>query len=183
MADTSERSDSPSRPRLIDKTTVFFTLIALASGAGVWWVHGPSTFQATLNEGLILLALILPVIAAAMLIGSYVQRLIPQAIIERWLGSRSGLRGYLVATLAGVVTPGGPFAAFPLVVALYRAGAAFEICIVYLTAWALLGIHRILIWEIPLLGFDFVAVRVIVSLPLPLVAGLLARRIVRGPRP
>jgi hypothetical protein len=35
------------------------------------------------------------------------------------------------------------------------------------------------IWELPFLGHDFVLLRVLVSLPLPVVAGLLARALLR----
>jgi hypothetical protein len=35
------------------------------------------------------------------------------------------------------------------------------------------------VWELPFLGHDFVALRVLASLPLPLAAGLLARAIAR----
>ena len=51
--------------------------------------------------------------------------------------------------------------------------------ITYLTAWSVLGLHRLVIWELPLLGTDFVITRFLASLPLPLVAGLFARAVIR----
>jgi len=38
-------------------------------------------------------------------------------------------------------------------------------------------VQRVLIWEIPLLGPDFAITRYLISLPLPILAALLARRI------
>jgi len=63
---------------------------------------------------------------------------------------------------------------FPILVGLRGAGAGFPVCIVYVTAWATLGIQRIVVWELPFLGPDFVLLRVLASLPLPIIAGLLA---------
>ncbi len=168
---------------VLDNTTLFFLFLALAAGAAVFRLRGEEVFIDALSHSLGLLAMIAPVILGAMMIGAYVQRLIPQNVVERWLGSESGLRGLLVATAAGAITPGGPFAAFPLVVALYRSGAAFETGIAYLTAWSVLGLNRVLMWEIPFLGVEFSVLRYVVSLPLPLIAGLLARALMRRVRP
>ena len=47
----------------------------------------------------------------------------------------------------------------------------------YVTAWSLLGVQRLLVWEIPLMGGEFVLLRFAVSAVLPVVAGLIARQI------
>jgi uncharacterized membrane protein YraQ (UPF0718 family) len=71
--------------------------------------------------------------------------------------------------------PGGPFASFPLVLALSQAGADIGALIAFLVAWAAIGINRLLIWEIPFMGLEFSALRFVSSLPLPLIAGAIAR--------
>jgi hypothetical protein len=45
--------------------------------------------------------------------------------------------------------------------------------VAYLTAWSLFGLQRIIMWEIPFLGVQVVAIRVAVSLVFPFVAGWL----------
>src|SRR5690625_3475325 len=101
---------------VLDNTTVFFFFLAIAAGTAVYLVHGDAVFQDALFQALGLLMLVAPIVVGAMLMGAYVKRLIPQHVIQHWLGSGSGLRGLVVATCAGAITPGGPFAAFPLVV-------------------------------------------------------------------
>jgi hypothetical protein len=64
---------------------------------------------------------------------------------------------------------------FPLVTALHAAGTGRSALIAYLTSWSTLGLQRILAWELPLMGVEFAALRFVVSLPLPLVAGLVSR--------
>jgi hypothetical protein len=47
----------------------------------------------------------------------------------------------------------------------------------YLTSWALLGVHRIAAFEIPILGWRFVACRVAASLLVPVAVGWVAQAI------
>jgi hypothetical protein len=54
-------------------------------------------------------------------------------------------------------------------------GADIGAVVVFITTWALLGYQRALVWELPFLGQDFVLWRIVVSLPLPFIAGFLAR--------
>lgn len=163
---------------LLDHSTLIFIALALVSGAALWWLKGEEAFDSAALSAVMLIGMIIPIILIAMVISSYVRKLLPTAVVERWLGSESGLRGLAVAILGGAVTPGGPFAAFPLVVGFYRTGASFEICVAYLTSWAVLGLNRVLIWELPFLGVDFVLLRLLVSLPLPVIAWLLAKLLV-----
>ncbi|MFV8835564.1 permease [Aquisalimonas sp.] len=162
---------------------MFFLALAAMAGAATWWQHGTAVFSDTLQQALGLMVWIVPVLVGALLVGAYVQRLIPRTTMEHWLGGRSGLRGLTVATVAGAITPGGPFTAFPLVVGLHRAGASTEVCVAYLTAWSVLGLNRVLVWELPFLGVDFVALRLLVSLPLPFLAGFATRLILRRVQP
>lgn len=172
-------SSSRTRRFRPDGTTFFFIGLAVCSGIAVYYLRGVEGFVTALGNGLQLLLWMLPVLVGAVLISAYVQSLIPRAAMQRWLGKDSGFRGLLLASAAGAVTPGGPFAAFPLVIALYRAGADFPVCVTYLTAWSVLGLNRVLIWELPLIGVDFVLMRLAVSLPLPIMAGLIAHVLCR----
>ena len=164
----------------IDWMTWFFALLAVVSGAALWIKSGNQAFVESGVASLELLLTITPIIVAAMLIGGYVQALVPKQFVQKWLGTESGLKGQLIATFAGAVTPGGPFTAFPMVLILYRSGASFAVCINYLTAWSVLGISRLLIWEIPFFDADFILLRMLASLPLALIAGYGAQWLFRN---
>lgn len=168
---------APAGPRVFGGGALAFGLLALAAGSACWLLAGRAAFLQAAADSLLLLARITPLILAAMLVGGYVQTLIPRDKVARWLGGRSGWRGLALAVALGTMTPGGPFASFPLVYVLWRSGADLGTAIAYLTAWSVIGLHRLFIWEIPLLGTDLAILRYAVSLPLPFVAGLLARRI------
>jgi len=86
----------------------------------------------------------------------------------------------------GALTPGGPFVPFPLVASLWKAGTGIGPLVSYLTAWSLLGFHRILIYEGPIMGWRFVAVRLASAILAPIGVGyvaILLDRLLTGWRP
>ena len=94
---------------------------------------------------------------------------------RRYFGRESGLRALLIASLAGVLTPGGPMVTVPFMVALAHSGAAMGPLVAYMTSWSLFGMQRIIAWEAPLMGWRFVFVRVVPSLAFPVLAGWLVK--------
>jgi uncharacterized membrane protein YraQ (UPF0718 family) len=60
---------------------------------------------------------------------------------------------------------------------LLKGGASAGAVTAYLTSWALLGVHRIAAFEIPILGWRFVACRVAASLLVPVAVGWVAQAI------
>jgi uncharacterized protein len=117
---------------------------------------------------------IMPRIALALLIAGFLSVLVPGEPVARYIGPDSGFPGILVASLVGGFVPGGPILSFPLVVVLYKAGAGLPQLIAFLTAWSVFAFHRVLIYELTIMGWRFSAVRLLSSLVLPPLAGLLA---------
>jgi uncharacterized membrane protein YraQ (UPF0718 family) len=117
---------------------------------------------------------IMPRIALALLAAGFLAVLIPSEPVARFIGPESGFFGVLLASIVGGFIPGGPILSFPLVVVLYKAGAGLPQLIAFLTAWSVFAFHRVLIYEVNLMGWRFSAVRLISSIILPPLAGLLA---------
>lgn len=163
--------------RVFDRTTLIFFVLAVASAALVWILKGSATVYASLWHGAELLLKILPQLVAGLTIGAFVQVLISKEMIASRLEGSTALTGPLIAMLAGALTPSGPFVAFPLALALWRADAEVGIIIAYITGWALVGVERAIVWELPLMGPEFTALRYVVCLPGPLLAALIARQI------
>ncbi len=159
------------------KPFAFYAFLVLASGALCYYLKGDREFRRIFAEGAGITLTLLPQICGAVLVAGFVQVLVPRDLVARWLGEESGFRGLVVATVAGIFTPGGPMTSFPLVVALYNSGAERGALITYITAWTLLGLQRVMVWEIPLLGSEFVLVRYLACLVLPPLVGLIARRV------
>lgn len=154
-----------------------FALVTTASGVAAYLIKGPVVFNAALGQGVERLGAILPRLAGALLVAGCVRVLVSKEFIARWLGGRSSISALALAEVAGALTPGGPVAAFALIATLQTAGADRGVLVAYATGWALLGFQRILMWEVPLLGADFMAMRLVSSFLLPILAGEAARRI------
>ena len=156
------------------RTVLVWVGIVLAAALLCYLLEGADGVAASLRSDLGLMADMVPLMVAAVLIGGFAQVLVPRGLVVRWLGERSGLAGVLLATGVGTLTPGGPMLAFPLLVVLRNAGADAPALIAFITAWSSLGIHRIVMWEIPLFGTEFAVVRWLSSLAMPVLAGLTA---------
>lgn len=141
--------------------------VFLRDGAAVWW-H-------ILLEDAWLFATILPKVALGCLIGAMVRLLIARETIERYIGRGSGVLGLAIAGLIGMLFPAGPFTIFPLAVVLLASGADRGAAIAFISAWLLVGINRAIIWEMPFFGTDFVLFRFLLSMPMPVLLGLMAR--------
>ncbi|WP_439579827.1 permease [Elioraea sp.] len=155
----------------------FIVGLCATSALACFALKGTEGLASGLGRARDLALLMLPVILPALLLAGLVQAGVARERITHWLGANSGTRGLVLATLAGIATPGGPMAAFPLVLALAAGGADRGALVAFISAWALNGFSRILVWEIPVLGPEFAALRFVASLPLPLLAGMIARRL------
>lgn len=164
-----------------DRTTQVFLAIASLSGLACLVLRGAGAALEALGDAATLLAVVAPQVIAGLIIGGLLQTLISRDWMERSFGRESGLRGLVLATVGGVITPTGPFAAFPLVYALWKAGADAGTLVAYLTGWAILGLHRIVVWELPFMGPEFALLRFVLCLPMPILGGWLARRLMRLP--
>jgi uncharacterized membrane protein YraQ (UPF0718 family) len=131
-----------------------------------------------LGEGLLAgadqLVRVMPRVLMALTAAGFIAKLIPGEFIGAWLGPDSGFRGIAIAALAGLFVPAGPVVSFSLAAVLAQAGAATPQLVAFLTAWSVFAMHRITIYEAPMLGLRFLAVRLSASFTLPLVAGLTA---------
>ena len=65
----------------------------------------------------------LPLLVFSFIVAGLVQVLLPRDLVSRWVGTESGARGLLIGTVAGALTPGGPYVSFPVIAGLLNAGA------------------------------------------------------------
>lgn len=161
--------------RVFDRSFWLMAGLTTVTGGLCLAFYGIEAMRGSFEGDLSMLLWRAPKLAIAFVVGGFVQVVLPRDKVARVIGERSGLKGIVIASAAGMVTPGGPMTSFPLVKALHLAGTGRGALVAYLTSWATLGFQRILIWELPLMGMDFVMLRVIASLPLPIAAGLISR--------
>ncbi len=146
---------------------IILTVVAYFRG-GVHW-KGLTSGGRMLSNNLLLLL-------ASFAIAGMVQVLIPKEIIQQWLGAESGLKGIILGCIAGGLTPGGPYAVFPIVGSLYQAEASLGAVVGFVSAWSLWSVAR-LPMEVALIGPKVALVRVIATLVVPPLAGLFAQHV------
>jgi uncharacterized membrane protein YraQ (UPF0718 family) len=151
--------------------------LVMAAGVGCWLIEGRDAFLESFSSDLVMMGKIAPKLAAALMVSSFLQLLIPRQLVAKWIGEGSGAKGVAIATAIGALTPGGPMTSFPMVTALHESGTGRAPLIAYLVSWSNLGFQRLLIWELPLLGPSFLILRYIACLPLPFLAAWIATRI------
>jgi uncharacterized membrane protein YraQ (UPF0718 family) len=156
----------------LDPSMLVLAALALVLGV-IAYLKDPGLPWLGARTGFSMLGFVLPRLIPAMLLAGLLQVLVPQELIGRYFGRQSGFRAIVLATLAGIITPGGPMVSVPFMVALANSGMALPPLVAYITSWSLFGIQRIIAWEAPLMGWDFVAVRVVPSLAFPVLAGWL----------
>ncbi len=154
-----------------------FLGVAVALGLLCWALKGGAVVAHAFANDLSLLLNLMPRVVIALTIAALIWVMLPRDRMSALVGRDSGLRGLVIATLAGAVTPGGPSSAYSLLAVLAGSGADRGALIAYIVSWATLGMQRILVWDIPFMGVEFAFLRIFVSLPLPILAGLIARRL------
>jgi len=92
--------------------------------------------------------------------------------VEKHFGEKAGIRGYIWAVLLAGTTVGGLYVAFPVAYSLYSKGAKLSVIFTYLGAAAICRVPMT-IFEVSFMGIKFTTIRLLVSLPLVIVASIL----------
>jgi len=167
--------DPEGRRFRVDFGLVFIAGLGIAAGIGVWISQGPARFFDLLWGDMTMILALLPKIFGGILLAIALAMILPRDRVLRLVGPDSGLRGLVIATGAGAVVPGGPQVTYPLATGLMRAGADAGAGTAMVSGWVLLGVNRVLIWELSFLPGWLVALRLALTLWVPVAVGFLAR--------
>ena len=154
----------------MDTSTIVMLAIAFVF-LMIVYLKAPESAGKGLHASIALVLEITPRMIAAFIIAGLIQAIIPQEVIAHWMGKGSGFKGIFIGIVMGTVTPGGPMTHFPIIASFYKMGIAIGPLVSYLTAWALFGLQRVIMWELPFLGPRVVLIRILASILFPLLAG------------
>jgi uncharacterized membrane protein YraQ (UPF0718 family) len=118
----------------------------------------------------------LPLLLGFLLAGFF-DVLVPREFLIKWMGEQSGTKGILIGWLIGLAMPGGPYVVFPIAASLFNQGVGVGPLVTFITAKSLLSPTRLFSWEVPFLGWPFVAARAIPSLLLPPLIGIIGQKL------
>jgi uncharacterized membrane protein YraQ (UPF0718 family) len=144
-----------------------------------WRSGGPQRVGQAVASGTQLFAGVLPNLVLGFLLAGFLHVLLPQELISHWMGQGAGVKGLWIGTAAGMLTPGGPFTHFPILASFLSKGAGVGPICAYIAAWALIGLNRFFVWELPILGPQVALVRFAVSTWVPPLIGWLGGSLYR----
>jgi uncharacterized membrane protein YraQ (UPF0718 family) len=174
--DSADEEPHPGHIRKpVSWSTIAIAVLVAVSAALVYRRDGAGGVWEILHHDLGLFGGILPRVLAGCLLGAFIAEILPHERVSRSMGPESGLKGLLIGTAFGAILPGGPFTAYPVASALLSVGADFGATIAMVVSWTLIGYGRAIAWELPIMGADFTLWRIVISLPMPILAGALGR--------
>lgn len=97
---------------------------------------------------------------------------VPRELIERHIGSGSGVKGAIWMILLSMLQAGPLYGAFPVACMLYKKGASLRNIFIYLGAFSTLKIPM-LSFEIGFLGLKFTILRTILTVPVFILIAIL----------
>lgn len=103
---------------------------------------------------------------------------VPRQVIEKHLGTESGIKGHFWAVILSAFMVGGLYVAFPMACTLYKKGASLGVIFTFLGTSSLCRIPMV-IFEASFLGVPFSLARLAVSLPLVIGSSAVLGRILQ----
>lgn len=153
--------------------TIIMAVFAIALLV-IGYTQGQSQHITGIKSAINMTVQILPLLVFAFVVAGMIQVLIPHELLSKWVGAESGIRGLFIGTVAGGLTPGGPYVSLPIVAGLLRSGASIGTMVAFLTAWSLWAVGR-LPMEVGILGWKFTFVRLASTFFFPPIAGFIAQ--------
>ena len=160
----------------IEKGMVLLTVIIYITSA----LSNPSNRTKTVesvnvgNRSLVRISLLL---LSGIYLGSFVGTYLPREYVSNLLGKESGILGIILGTIFGAIMPGGPYVLFPIISSLFSSGASVPPLISMIFAWQCISLTRIPtdMGYLALVGGEkLVWMRVLLGVPIPIIAGILA---------
>jgi uncharacterized membrane protein YraQ (UPF0718 family) len=156
----------------MDLSMILLIVIILAVAAAVA-LRDPALLWVALGHSGKLVGTVWIELLLGFVLAGLIHVLIPEAAVMKWLGKQDLGYGVLAGWGFGLLLPGGPYVTFPIAANLFNQGAAPGPLIALISAKVLLSPIRVVSFEAPLLGWPMTAARLLPSLLLPPLLGLI----------
>ena len=149
---------------------IYVLLIVLGMAA---LYRGQGSFRQGLIRGMEQVIKLVPRMLCALIAAGFLAKLIPTETISAYLGAEAGFIAIVIGAVSGMIIPAGPVISLSIAAVLAREGASVPALVAFTTSWSVFALHRVIIFEIPLLGISFTRLRMLSVLILPPLAGSL----------
>jgi len=122
----------------------------------------------------------LPLIIITFILLGLIQAMVPKDLISSWIGEKSGFKGILLGSAIGMIIPGSPYVFLPILAGLYKVGGkeSLPVIVSIYSAKFLMGINRLPL-EIGFLGPKFTIIRIIATMFLAPISGLISQGMIK----
>jgi len=153
---------------VISVSTAIFIIITYVVGGSSLVLKGfNNSINTAVQSALMLLA--------SFIIIGQIQVLLSKEILNKWLQKFSGIRGIIISAFAGGLFPGGPYIYYPFILSFKEKELPFYILITFLFGKQVYDFSRIPM-EVSLVDSNIALIRNLITIPIPIIVGLLAQR-------
>jgi len=153
----------------IAAATVILIVIAYCTGGLPLVLEGIDNAWETAMDTMLFL------VAAFIIIGQ-LRQLLTTELVNNWIQKFSGVKGILICALCGGFLPGNPFVVYSFLGSMFKKGIPFHILLSIIAGKRIYNYTRFPI-EIALIGPQVAILRYLITLPAPLLMGLLSYRL------
>ena len=112
----------------LDTTLLILLALVLIGVVAAFWIGGWERVISGLTGAGKLIQTIWLRLILGFTMGGLIQVLIPRAVIAKWLGPTSGLKGILIGSYTGIIIGGGPFVVLPIIASMIRSRGGCRPC-------------------------------------------------------
>ncbi|MTI83791.1 MAG: permease [Firmicutes bacterium] len=160
----------------IKKYNLFFLVVLVDLILWFYWPDKGTTAVISTGDYLVEMLLFIPPIF--ILIG-LLDVWVPREIVEKNVGSESGVKGVVISILVATAAAGPLYAGFPVAYTLMEKGCRMANVVIFLGTWATIKVPMLMM-EIKFLGMEFAAARLLLTLPAIILSGYLVERLLAG---
>ena len=138
------------------KENLFIVFIAIAYIA--MFIINPGMGVASVKNSFYYIKEMIMIMPVIFVLTALLDLWVPKEKIMKYLGKEAKSKGVVLSLALGSISAGPIYAAFPLCVMLHKKGASVRNLVIILSAWAVIKVPMLLN-ELKFLGFEFMAVR------------------------
>jgi uncharacterized membrane protein YraQ (UPF0718 family) len=158
------------------KENLFITFITIAYI--VMFIIKPSMGVASMKSSVYYIKEMIMIMPVILVLTALLDLWIPKEKIIKYLGTEAKFKGVILSLVLGSISAGPIYAAFPLCVMLHKKGASVRNLVIILSAWAVIKVPMLLN-ELMFLGFEFMAVRWVLTVIAIVVFSWITAKIVK----
>lgn len=158
------------------KENLFILFIAAAYIA--MFIISPDMGMSSVKNSIYFIKEMIAVMPVIFILTALLDLWVPKEKIMKYLGRDAKVKGAILSLVLGSISAGPIYAAFPLCVTLHKKGASVRNLVIILSAWAVIKVPMLLN-EMKFLGFQFMAVRWVLTVIAILLFSFLTAKLVK----